>query len=438
MAWRAEGDGETGRIWWGGHEGDWVGPLRGVRADQFATSIGLSIPGPNETGTSIAILAPRWTSDGEEEAQQNVAADRQASLGVVKRAILWNCWPRMVSTPTISFHVRWFGEVINLEDPRQDPHLSHFARALDLVRGASPDAPLESVSDAQHGTKKLVLGRTGLTLSPFIPTRGGPMTARPRVIGDSLRHVALMRANLLVVKYLPVAAGLSPKLQLAGVFLAHPKQDRVFAASEPPTHDDWRPGRIPRDQATIVRVALTRIREFADSLAFPAQAATVVAGQPLADMGNALGALVLGSEGGGPTSIDEAPPTKRPPRSSAPGRRKRAGIDVLAPIYGRTHADWQELTVPFAVTPAGETTDLRARLTVVVDGNDGDGAEETPALMAATPSILEWTVEGEPATPDARGVVTLRGRLPREVRLRVKQPLDCVVDIGLTEAGTAP
>ena len=74
-------------------------------------------------------------------------------------------------------------------------------------------------------------------------------------------HIALMRPAELVVNYLSGEHLPSEMIEYGGVFICDDDVESAFAASEPPSHDEWIPDYLTGHDKTFVNVALRRIRE---------------------------------------------------------------------------------------------------------------------------------------------------------------------------------
>src|SRR3954451_19630927 len=102
-----------------------------------------------------------------------------------------------------------------------------------------------------------------------------------------------MRSPELVVRYHEGPTTPSLHSVYAGVFRADDELDEVYAASEPPTHDNWVHEQLTGHARTFVRVTCTRLRE--QLAAFRAAVAGAVSTTSTAALGAAssfLGGLV--------------------------------------------------------------------------------------------------------------------------------------------------
>lgn len=289
----------TGRHWWGSLRDGLAEPLRDAEADAVAALLGMPVRPVGDTGTSIMLLGPRL---GDRTAQQ--------AMNVLVLGALWHIWPKLVPGPSgaapLRMTLRLDGATVPIPDPRTYPPLDLFAGALDHARRVQRGEPRRSVLgqvlDVRCERPQRHLGLLALR-------RGEHKGVRPLAVGEPIQvpveggchHVALLRAPELVVRYLAGPPMGGEGLAYAGVFQADAATDAVFAASEPPTHDDWTPDDLPESRdRTFVRVALRRILEGAKSFVAPAPVSQGGGSPaPLGRFSGFLGGLLAGVEGTG-------------------------------------------------------------------------------------------------------------------------------------------
>ncbi|MGW2958263.1 hypothetical protein ACWDGI_07210 [Streptomyces sp. NPDC001220] len=252
--WKSYPDGDrryTGRHWWGDAAGSVVEPLVGEEAEAVAQRLGLRAFGPEETGTTVAVVDPNL--DDLEPAQ---AAD------YLSDTISWHLWPKMISTagdpPAMNFSVVCDGVQHLVPDPRSTRPLNMFVAAYEAMLGAA-GIDLECLKPRKY------LGRLGLVkrIMPTLePTRASLMLD----IDDLIHHVCLMRPAELVVTYHPGPKPPSTNQGYAGVFRADESMDEVYAKAEPPTHDAWNPQSLDRPESTYVQTTYRRISEALEQL----------------------------------------------------------------------------------------------------------------------------------------------------------------------------
>lgn len=255
----------TGRHWWGAAVEGSIEPVVGDRADELAALIGLDPFAADQTGTTIAIVAPDLRGRTPEQACNFLAT-----------ALTWNFWPKMLTdggAAPIRFGVSCEGRPVVVPDPERTPPLASFVSSLRAVRGAARDGAAGTMLD------EIVLPRTGepigrlaITRTPFEPrvlVDDGTDEAEERGSAAAFEgpshHVALLRDPELVVQYLPTAELASASNEYGGVFKPERTLDRAFAMAEPPTHDAWHPELVGQTKLRrYVAVALRGVRERVD------------------------------------------------------------------------------------------------------------------------------------------------------------------------------
>jgi hypothetical protein len=330
---------------------------------------------------------------------------------------------------TIGVSIRWFGQDIEIPDPISDPRVRAFARAYELTEHTSaPRGMLKTPVKCQRPEQEL--GTVALAQLPFVASE--PEAGSEGDDGDEVRdtqqplhHVALMRGTRLVIRYF--AAPAPPEgLQYAGVFIAHPEVDAIFAASEPPAHDDWVRERLAKpNERTFVNVTYKRLQEVVRSWLHPNSSDAAEAGDEsnLGLLADRLGTLFVDVEGdGGADGSSRA--TGGSEGHGGGGGRKRVNVEVLAPMRVARESG-VELRVPVKVSQtSGRSTHvtLTARALVLVDG----GREKEPPHGAAIPEIIGWQLDRDTMLVKRPQIeLTLDGE--RECVVTLFQPRDCFV-----------
>lgn len=259
----------TGRFWWGkAVEGGGAAPLTGSRADDLAAEIGMPPFEEDETGTNIMVLAPDFGGRTPKQAMQFIA-----------ESATWHLWPKLMKRPgarkrPMNIEITFNNELIEIPSPEQRPPLHGFAQAFAAL-----------LEDVPEGRRADGLERKIIRVQRPIATAGDlvmvPLVSRARadvddghdptdpdspeaaaVINGACHHVALLRAPELVVDYMPGPPPVEGGTEWAAVFRCRPEVDAHFSASEPPTHDSWRPDLLEKSQGkTIVKVSLERMRD---------------------------------------------------------------------------------------------------------------------------------------------------------------------------------
>jgi hypothetical protein len=406
----------TGRHWWGVLEGDVPEPLLGDAAATLAAELGLPERGPDDYGTTVAIVAPDLHAAALDE-----DLDLDSGMAFIAECLLWNFWPKMTAPagerPAMSFRLSVEGEQRELEDPRRHPRIGPFAEAMDLLRDPSRATPGDPFSIRRelecHSPKKHVGTFALCQRATTAITSGGLMTSGAKATAGGVHHVALMRTGELVVTYwdgpvLPV-----PERGYAGVFRCTVELDPVFCASEPPTHDSWNPQSLPKPrERKYVNACFRRMDEIARGLvgtgsAGPGLGANVAVGRFADRLASLLGGL------GGPGARQVPQPQPGTGAGGTGGGGGGGGGTVTGPQI--VQVDEPELRIdsageiaivaPFVLDTAGAAARLRARVEVLT--TDGK-VEKEPPIGAIVPVVLRWTGPGD-ATLNGAGVETSAG-----------------------------
>lgn len=408
----------TGRHWWGDVQDDHVEPLRGAEADTVARSLGLLPFADGETGTTLVVLDPDLDDFEDVEEGARHLADTLA----------WQLWPIMLperGDDRLVAEVRAGGTTFPVPDPAETYPLDLFVEAYRAQRDGEGEV-LECKSPKRRlGTFAV---REAFVL-PMAKDSGGLAAAYAGVSGDP-HHVCLMRSPELVVRYLEQAETGSVNRAYAGVFRAADDLDEVFAASEPPTHDDWVSQQLSGHDKTFVNVTFKRIKEqlgrFKGSAAAPVRTETGVA---LGAASTFLGGIVaaafarpethsLGAGGGRAAGAGSG---GRP----SPVPRDRVRVAELTEPAVDEREGRVVLAQRFSVTGPGPVL-LRVRLSV---GLGERGREDDAPVGAARPEILFWSTE-----TGLRRTETCVVDSPSEVELVVLPVPDTLTDIVVTGA----
>jgi hypothetical protein len=386
-----------------------VDPLVGRRAEVTARRLGLRPFGPEETGTTVAVVDPNL--DGLEPS-------RAASY--LADTIAWHLWPKMLATqgrePAMHFSVVCDGLSHPVPDPRETRPLSMFVAAYEAMSGSG------GTEIACRNPIRL-LGRLGL-VKRIMPPLEVNRAQRMLGIEDMIHHVCLMRPAELVVTYHPGVKPPSVHQGYAGVFRADESMDDIYAKAEPPTHDAWNPQSLDKREGTFVRTTFRRITEAVDdllSLTGSAGAATSKAALGAASMH--FSGLVGGAWGlGGATDYSKpgstAPPCSRPqdtaanrPGGRVPGSRdgdsSKLGDDERSHIESDTvrsrprvkyvndpyYADLGDETVLVQEFRLPTPVPQRVRIDLAVTLPGTSGRETDPPVGAAMPELIGWEDE---------------------------------------------
>lgn len=422
----------TGRHWWGRRQGEmYVEPLIGEEATKFADALGILAMGPDETGTTVAVVAPVGL-DG------NAGSDLRAVVELLAEAATRWAWPHMIGSdfgPTIRFTFEAFGIQIVHIPPSEHPVFRHYAAAY---RAAAKGLSVQADSDE--------FPVTGRAIRQLRPARYLGQLAWKKAIRPELGrkdeaftgHVALMRDPRLVVKYLQIADD-PAALMTTGVFICDPRMDAVFAKSEPPAHDDWKPETLAEDdrqgRANPVRIALNKILdEFRPQPTSEMTPESTESDGSIASIARSLGSILAGASG--PGSEGDPGRNGRKLRASdgtgpgaAPARVIMDGTPVLAvdEETGRVVTDFLFTVVVSSGTNPDEF-EIEAEPLVVLDGGMTEKAGDRP-IGAEVPEVLGW-YSGE-AKNEHGSSLKLKAALGDDMRVRVSQPPDSSVTVHL-------
>lgn len=405
----------TGRHWWGDVQEGHVEPLRGPEADTVARSLGLLPFAEDETGTTLVVLDPNLDDfDDFDEAAHHLA-----------NTLAWQLWPIMLperGDNRLVAEVRASSMTFLVPDPAETYPLGLFVEAYRAQRDGAGEA-LECKSP------KRTLGTFAVKedfVLPMTPDSASLAAAYAGVPGDP-HHVCLMRSPELVVRYLEQTDTGSVNRAYAGVFRAADDLDEVFAASEPPTHDDWVSQQLSGHDKTFVNVTFKRIKEqlthFKGSATAPVRTETGVA---LGAASNFLGGIVAAAfarpDSTSPAGSREAGGGGGGARPS-PTPRDRVRVTELAEPTVDEREGKVVLVQRFSVTGPGPVL-LRARLSV---GLGERGREDEAPVGAARPEVLFWTTGTL-----LRRTETCVVDSPSEIELVVLPVPDTITDIDVT------
>ena len=244
--------------------------------------------------------------------------------------------------------------------------------------------------------------------------------------------MALLRQPRLVVKYLEGPQLTVDALEYAGVFLADPEVDGVFAASEPPTHDDWVSSFIEsRFDRTVVNVSLREIAGVTSNFAQPLtdHPADQQGAKPLGILSLALAGLLPGAEATGGEAQGPREPVE------GPSRGKKARVRILETLGPILEGDQPVLIVRFQViaVPGTMSTKVRARTAVALD----DGVlESDPPAGAMEPSVIAWRLPT--GSTDSSETVDIPATLdPMTCELVVRAVPDAIVGVDIRPETTS-
>lgn len=400
----------TGRNWWGfpTESGDLVDPVTGQQAWEIANTLGMPILGWEQTGTTIMILAPQLSAETR-------AADLR---GALRDAFLKWTWPRLQPdhNPPIKVTIRGL-------DGQEESVLASHDEDLNAFRAAYRLA--DDPNAREHAMDRRRTIESGKHRLGTLAVRIVPAAEEEAADDDMANHIALLRDPRQVVKYLSVPR-LPDGSRVQGVFIADPEQDKLFAMSEPATHDDWVPSKTQgaKGSRNYVRITLTKIVQRIKDLGFelrpPEAAAPSTPGATR--LSGMLGDFVTGFSGSG--AEKQRPKASKSSKGGTPAKRLR----VAYPADPELALDDGRLVtrVPFEIAAAPSTTgDAVVEVTATVV-TDGGGAEGEPPTGAELPSLLWWDLDGRRVNDPSLSFDPVRGLRGTAV---VSQPQDTEIKV---------
>lgn len=401
----------TGRHWWGvpgeNHGSTFVEPLRDAPAEELAMALGLPSRGIGESGTSIMIL----------DFDLQEVTPEAAGWGVVE-TLLWNFWPRMLSTTPeerrFECRVEVEGQSLTIPKPEHTAPLHLFAKAMDAARKGDGEI-------LRSERPKKDLGTLAIEKGLHAP-RGRIGTLATSVLPSPCRHIALMRPVELVVKYLEGETYPDDRVDWAGVFLVSSEREveDAFARAEPPAHDSWQPKNLPKGRAKrFVNIALTRLNRRANEMGQRSPVSEgETSGPPLARAAGLMGKVLGRTIGDG--GRDE--PTNGGRTRSGGGTRRPT---ASRPRFVRLERD-DEGTIAVFQTLVRQDQGKSGRVlqvdaAVVMDGRkSADHSVLQPRVVGLYGNTPALSANGNELTLDgAEGEFHIRVRMPEHAAVTV-------------------
>ncbi|MGW3545159.1 hypothetical protein ACWDNI_32080 [Nocardia niigatensis] len=288
----------TGRHWWGNVNDEVPDPLLDDDAETVAEKLGLPPLSGDDFGTDIVIIGARLGS-ALDESSQDFERPRELNEAAqyVASAMVWHLWPLLLpdkdGVAPLRCRVLADQYEVPVPDPSRVVRLRPFVDAYKEIL-AGQGQPL------QRRRPQTELG-TFAARHHMAPIRKEPIDVAAPFGGDG-HHCVLLREPRLVVRYLPGPVALDEMMHYGAVFLVDRALDQVFAAAEPPTHDDWVPDSLSgRNDRLLVRFTIRRLEELLKEAAGPEGKTTVRGGSqpPLGALSSKLGALIPTATGSG-------------------------------------------------------------------------------------------------------------------------------------------
>lgn len=368
----------TGRHWWGTRiDNNVVEPLVGDEAQQWGETLFSNGFAGNETGTSLLILAPVMPDDPGTDSPED------ALVAAWRAAVVRNLWPKFIpdqpSARTMHIEILRDGFPMQLITPDDEALFQAQGQALSTVRRAQAGVPatptgggpVKMVAIERQSPRRL-LGHVALTM--YQPTAADPTEDTATHEGENA--LTLMRNEAeLVVKNIPGGRLTIPTLRWTGVFKPVKDMDTAFAMSEPPSHDDWNPAGLAREDRLDVALALRRIGEAIQQFVDPSPVGARSAdGVSAGAVSTALAGLAGSAAGGGRARNATR---EREQSRSTPARRKG---EPVVKVLG-----WE----PLPLTPQQRAAGRQAILVRLVPSISGSSA-----TIAVSPGELGLGTEG--------------------------------------------
>ena len=240
---------------------EYIAPIEGDKADEYAEALGFERRKAHEYGTSIMIvdIGERFSND-----------DQDSNDFERLRSSIENYWWPRLNDNLLDVRIYAQEDAKAIHPSKTRPHLENFVKLYNYVRRISiPNSPDEMVR--QIGPLKAKPKITSYYKQAEFkenPEREREIAkwATTTVAGDlallrfeveqgeyndddSLEHkletssqIALMRSPGMVVEYLEIPDGDKvPNFRFAGVFKASNDANPAFQNAEPPAHNEWQP-----------------------------------------------------------------------------------------------------------------------------------------------------------------------------------------------------
>lgn len=286
----------TGRHWWGAtNEKGEVSPIVGDEAQRLGESLFEWDFSEDETGTSMLILHPPLRETVEVTQDMDALPFTEmhnfheivAEWGSqVRHSIRRHLWPKLVAHPLTDqapmlMTLTVNGEEVSLKS-EEAGMIDQWALALNAVRAQQDgsDEPIRNrrvtVHEIRHqgsldGVRKArTLGHMAIVRRfPDSEIPGNGEDLDPITSPDQGRVVRMRNVPELVVNSKDfITAQPHEGMDWLAVFKPTREMDDVFAASEPPAHDDWVPEGLDRERQLIIQHTDRRIRQILEEELF--------------------------------------------------------------------------------------------------------------------------------------------------------------------------
>lgn len=282
----------SGRAWLGSkeHKDDQgrvvVDPLEDAAADKLAEKLGFTLRKNGDKGTSILIV------------------DADVDIQAIVHGVEDWWWPRLIEQK-LDVQIHDESGAVHFPKPKKNDALKPFIEAFDLARTRAVEKKGEQKYAPFYKEGGLAMGACGFVVVPV------DASGNPKVAGDRINSVALIRAPLMVVAYQPVSQASPP---IVGAYMA-PEEDVVEQAlrkSEPPAHDRWDPESTNlRDESgkgrQLVDAILKRIKSGLRRFQSEAAPPTPAKQRRMTQLERALGSYFKPQGMGGGSAVESGP-----------------------------------------------------------------------------------------------------------------------------------
>lgn len=267
----------TGRHWWGVLDGESVLPVTGSRAEALGAAFFERGFLGEETGTSVLVIDPYPVVDPtDEEESPSLDNDTQDRLFAqqAREAIRMNLWPKLIPRPgretvPMRLSLEVDGHAVPLVDGSAGV-IELWGTALSALRSAEEEQAVPTTGPSGARVEIIPITRWGRLLGRLALVRYArglfasagdeldPAAERGRV-----DRICLMRnqAELVVTTATWFDRVIDDDIEWLAVYKPVKEWDPIYAASEPPAHDDWVSSGAEDDVAKIVRFTQRKVKE---------------------------------------------------------------------------------------------------------------------------------------------------------------------------------
>lgn len=356
----------TGRHWWGvkpATDVNYNQPLSGDNADLLATQIGFKKYKPEQTGTSVLIISPKFPFDNTSIHLSSPEGRNTVANAIGETLNAWY-WPRIMGSGDrngkIIPSIICDGKILEVSAATEMSPLNLYATAFEEIQGiinnpehiTNPLVSLKEIKNIRSGDvygylaifKAHIIERPAYSaklLKERHPLSGLMWGADARPATSS--HVALVRNQGQIIRYLETTPSTRPSQEYGAVFYLHPKGRNAaeinleIRKSEQAAHDDWSTTASPR-AAFIIR----KITELIENFVAPVDVNQI---NGFGRTGRvSLMLAVLWGDGDGPGGID--PPITPPKPTTGSSNSKKIKSEFKLGFYNNKKCIFVEALIP--------------------------------------------------------------------------------------------